>query len=64
MELVIGGSMSPKIGEEVFLTEIEIEVLAPFVKRKILNDKYIATALITLVDKLEGGYASKTSSTY
>lgn len=44
----------PPHGSEVQLTELETEVLAPFIKRKILSDKQIAVVLWILIDKLEG----------
>ena len=44
----------PLSGEEVYLTDLETEVLAPFIKRKILKDEDIAELLLNLVDKLNG----------
>lgn len=48
--------MSPSPGKEVQLTALEIELLAPFIKRKILADETIAKILMTLADKLENFY--------
>jgi len=47
--------MSPQAGHEVYLEEIETEVLSVFIKRKILNDRHIAVVLTQLAEKLEAG---------
>ena len=46
----------PPFGEEVCLTELEIQILAPFIKKKILNDAEIIKVLKILSDKLEGSH--------
>lgn len=43
----------PNNGEEVLITELETEILAVFVKRKILDDGEIAFFLEKLANKLD-----------
>jgi hypothetical protein len=44
----------PKSGEEIYLTELETEIMSVFVKRKILSDLQIANILTDLANKLGG----------
>ena len=48
----------PKQGDEIYLTDIEVEVLHPFVSRQILDDNTIISALKELIVKMEGKYAN------
>lgn len=41
------------IGDEVYITELEAEVLSVFVKRAILKDQKIIGTLEMLIEKLE-----------
>lgn len=44
----------PKMGHEVYLTDIEVEILSVFVKRMILKDEAIINSLRVLLGKFEG----------
>lgn len=53
--------MSPKTGEEVYLTELEVEVLRVFTKRQEFSDENISHDLTQLVKKLQGRYNESTA---
>ena len=41
-------------GDEIYITELEVEIMQVFIKRKILNDSEIAKNLTELANKLRG----------
>lgn len=45
--------MSPTSGNEVYITELETEILNVFLKHRQLNDKEIVKDLKQLINKLE-----------
>ncbi len=47
-----GGHVMAKLGKEIALTEIEVEIMAIFVRRRILGDMAVAGLLDQLVLKL------------
>lgn len=56
----MGGNMPPH-SKEVQLTELEIDIMQTFTKRKILTDQEAMDALLTLYSKLAGNYAKNHS---
>lgn len=46
----------PPSGKEVQLTQVEVDLMAVFIKYKLLQDKQCTEVLRQLVDKLEGTY--------
>lgn len=49
----------PPTGKEVQLTELEVDIMSAFVKRKMLSDEECGEVLLHLYAKLMGSYASK-----
>lgn len=45
--------MSPRIGKEIYLTEIEVEIMSVFVRHKILDDENVIRTLRILTEKLQ-----------